>query len=616
MELRPGYRQTEVGVIPEDWDCAPIGSVARLESGHTPSKRKPSYWGGSVQWVSLHDTAGLDGREIEATAKTITEEGLNHSSARLLPPGTVVFSRTATVGKSTVIARSMATSQDFANYVCGPDLHNYFLVYLFRSMRRTWQRFMAGSIHNTIYMPVFKALRIALPPVTEQRAIAAALSDVDALLGGLERLIAKKRDLKQAAMQQLLAGQTRLPGFNGEWEVKRLGEIAKIQRGASPRPIDSPVWFDENSSIGWVRISDVTSSGIFLYATTQRLSPLGVKNSRPVASRSLIMSICATVGRPVITKIDVCIHDGFVVFDNLEANQLFLYYVLKAIEPDWSKQGQTGSQMNLNTGLINGTPIKLPPVAEQTAIAAVLSDMDAELSALEARRDKTRALKQGMMQELLTGRIRLVAASSNVVSVDFASIQKHAPSYPKSHNWQFNEAVVVAMLVKQFGSDQYPLGRKRCTKLGYLMHRHVERAAQGYLKKTAGPYNPAIKYKGPETIAQKNGYIRPHTSGKFSGFVAAGKIAEAEGYFDKWYGREVLAWLEQFRHQTNDELELLATVDMAIVDVKRVQAEADVAAVKSIILDHPEWKAKLEREIFSDANIARAIGRVTELFAE
>jgi type I restriction enzyme S subunit len=184
---------------------------------------------------------------------------------------------------------------------------------------------------------------------------------VDGLLGGLDRLIAKKRDLKQAAMQQLLTGQTRLPGFHGEWVVKRLGEIAKIQRGASPRPIDSPLWFDDTSPIGWVRISDVTRARMFLLETMQRLSPLGVKNSRPVATGSLIMSICATVGRPIITKIDVCIHDGFVVFDDLQADKFFVYYVLKWIEPDWSKHGQTGSQMNLNTGLINGTRIQLPP---------------------------------------------------------------------------------------------------------------------------------------------------------------------------------------------------------------------------------------------------------------
>jgi type I restriction enzyme S subunit len=408
MEVKPGYKQTEVGVIPEEWQCTRMSEIAKLESGHTPSKRQPSYWGGSIPWVSLFDTEGLQGREIFETAKMVTDEGLKNSSARLLPKGTVVFSRTATVGKTSVMGRDMATSQDFANYICGPKLHNHFLVYLFRSMGRTWKGLMAGSIHNTIYMPVFKALQIVLPPLPEQRAIAEALSDVDGLLGGLDRLIAKKRDLKQAAMQQLLTGQTRLPGFHGEWEVKRLGDVAKIQRGASPRPIDSPVWFDDSSPVGWVRISDVTRAGMFLLETTQRLSPLGVKHSRPVATGSLIMSICATVGRPIITQIDVCIHDGFVVFDNLEADQRFLYYVLKWIEPDWSKHGQTGSQMNLNTGLINGTRISLPPAAEQTAIAEVLSEMDGELGKLEERREKTRALKQAMMQELLTGRTRLI----------------------------------------------------------------------------------------------------------------------------------------------------------------------------------------------------------------
>ena len=120
------------------------------------------------------------------------------------------------------------------------------------------------------------------------------------------------------------------------------------------------------------------------------------------------MSICATVGRPVITQCDACIHDGFVVFENLRADQRFIYYVLKTIEPKWSSQGQTGSQMNLNTTLICGACLSFPPLPEQTAIAAVLSDMDAELEALAGRLAKARQIKQGMMQELLTGRIRLV----------------------------------------------------------------------------------------------------------------------------------------------------------------------------------------------------------------
>jgi type I restriction enzyme S subunit len=283
-----------------------------------------------------------------------------------------------------------------------------FQTFLSNGFQRILADNSSGSTAKGIQRRKFEKLCLPLPPLKEQEAIAEALTDVDALIAGLEKLIAKKRDLKQAAIQQLLTGHTRLPGFSGGWVEACLGDLARIQRGASPRPIESPVWFDDTSSVGWVRISDVTSAGMYLTETQQRLSPLGIQNSRPVDRGNLIMSICATVGRPVITEIDVCIHDGFVVFDKPQADKHFLYYVLKWIEPNWSKQGQTGSQMNLNTPLINGTKIMLPPSDEQKAIASALSEMDADLNAQESRLAKTRALKQGMMQELLTGRTRLV----------------------------------------------------------------------------------------------------------------------------------------------------------------------------------------------------------------
>ena len=170
-----------------------------------------------------------------------------------------------------------------------------------------------------------------------------------------------------------------------DWTTRTLGELSRsVTRGASPRPIDSPEWFDERSMIGWVRISDVTKSGRYLVETTQRLSDAGVRNSRFVPSGSLIMSICATVGRPIETRIDVCIHDGFVVFDRPAVDQSFLYYVLTELEPRWSSKGQTGSQMNLNTGLIKGTKIAIPSKEdEQRAIAAALSDVDALLAKLD-----------------------------------------------------------------------------------------------------------------------------------------------------------------------------------------------------------------------------------------
>lgn len=170
------------------------------------------------------------------------------------------------------------------------------------------------------------------------------------------------------------------------------------------------------------------------------------------------------------------------------------------------------------------------------------------------------------------------------------------------------------MLVRHFGSEQYPLGRRRFTKLSYLLHRHVENIAEGYLKKAAGPYNPAVKYKGPESIGNKNGYIRPYQRGQYSGFIAAGNIAEAEGYFAKWYGNDVLIWLEQFRHKSNDELGLITTVDMTMENLRKMGRFVNLDAIKDFIRSHPEWEAKLSQPIFSDTNITCAINICSHLF--
>jgi len=404
-EIPAGYKQTEAGVIPEEWDVRTIGETFKLING---CAFKPRDWRQNgtpiIRIQNLNDPDAPFNYSQAPVADTHRVEA-----------GDLLFAWSGTVGTS-FGARQWAGPSGVLNQHIFKVLMDeneitlqFALLVFFRveeDIARQAHGFKASFLH--IKKSDLVRVQLPIPPLHEQRTIAAALSDVDALLAKLDQLIAKKRDIKQAAMQQLLTGQSRLPGFQDEWEMKCLGELARIQRGASPRPIDSPIWFDENSAVGWVRISDVTCSGMFLNETTQRLSHLGINNSRPVAAGSLIMSICATVGRPIITQIDVCIHDGFVVFDDLAANQLFIYYVLKWIEPEWKKHGQTGSQMNLNTNLINGTAIKLPSFDEQSAIAELLSDMDAEITALEARRDKTRALMQGMMQELLTGRIRLV----------------------------------------------------------------------------------------------------------------------------------------------------------------------------------------------------------------
>jgi type I restriction enzyme, S subunit len=399
-----GYKQTEVGVIPNDWEVDTIGQSMRLING---CAFKPSDW--MEQGIPIIRIQNLNDSEAAfnyCSINTYIED------KHRLEPGDLVFAWSDTKGSS-FGARIWAGPSGVLNQhifkVIGDSTkltsHYSFLILLKvqEEIEKRAHGFKASFVHVKksdlvgVYLPI--------PPIAEQNLIARALSDTDALIESLEQLLAKKRQIKQGAMRELLHPQD-------GWIETQLGSLASISRGASPRPIDNPIWFDENSEIGWVRISDVTKSGIFLHETTQKLSLLGVKNSRLVSRNSLIMSICATVGRPIITAIDVCIHDGFVVFDSLQSDMRFMFYILKSLEDDWSKHGQTGSQMNLNTNLINGTRVSIPKSqAEQKAIAAILSDMDLEIGAIETKLTKARQLKQGMMHELLTGRIRLIERS-------------------------------------------------------------------------------------------------------------------------------------------------------------------------------------------------------------
>jgi type I restriction enzyme S subunit len=275
--------------------------------------------------------------------------------------------------------------------------------------QRTLQQATVGSTRQELSIGTLKQLRFRFPGKSEQKCIAAVLTDVDDLIATLERLIAKKQAIKYGMMQQLLTGKTRLPGFTAKWARARLGDVATVSRGASPRPIASPRWFSDSSSVGWVRISDLgRSDGMTLTSTTQRLSEEGIARSRFLPASTLILSIAATVGVPIITGIDTCIHDGFVAIERLRGvDQTYLLFVLRSLESELKAAGQTGSQANVNSAIVGNLSIWLPSEAEQAQISAVLRDAELELRILERRLQKAIRMKQGMMQQLLTGRTRL-----------------------------------------------------------------------------------------------------------------------------------------------------------------------------------------------------------------
>lgn len=398
------YKQTEGGLIPMDWSYQQLTDVARLESGHTPSRRQPSYWGGDIPWISLHDTGSLNDLEILATQQYISQAGLKNSSARLLPKGTVVLSRTATVGKATSMGREMATSQDFANYVCGPAVDSHFLVYLFRYMAPEWRKLMAGSIHNTVYMPTFKSLRVVLPPKREQESIAQALQDADALIESLEQLLAKKRKVKQGAMQELLSGQLRLHGFEGEWVKVAFGDVAEPRRE---------------------RVIPAQIAGTTLCVELEHIQPgTGCLQGVAFESKQAAIKTVFAKGDVLFGKLRAYLRKYWMAeFSGVCSTEIwalksrgklgsnaYLFYLVqqdKFIEAASSTYGTHMPRSDWN--VVSTLRIEIPEsIDEQNAVASILSDMDTEITALEARLTKARQLKQGMAQALLTGRIRLV----------------------------------------------------------------------------------------------------------------------------------------------------------------------------------------------------------------
>lgn len=212
--------------LPADWQLVTLSKVAKLESGHTPSRDKPDYWNGDIPWLSLADTGVLDALEVDQTSECVTAEGIANSSARVLPKDTVVFSRTATVGKASRMKRPMATSQDFANWICGPTLLPAYLVQVFRHMEREWDRLQEGSTHQTIYMPVFKKLQILLPPISEQQKIADFGEAFDLRIveeRNTRKMLIQNRD---ALAQELLSGRLRLPESIIARHCDRAGQAA------------------------------------------------------------------------------------------------------------------------------------------------------------------------------------------------------------------------------------------------------------------------------------------------------------------------------------------------------------------------------------------------------
>ena len=406
--VKAGYKQTEVGVIPEDWESRPLSSIGRFKNGI--NKGSEAFGHGSP-FVNLMDVFGVNSiKSCDGLGLVKTSDAEQETYDLKL--GDVIFIRSSVkpsgVGLTAVVEADLPKtvySGFLIRFRDGNALDIAFKKHCFYSEKFRSNLIAASTVsaNTNINQDNLKKLFIALPPTTaEQRAIAQALSDIDALLATLDQVIAKKRDLKQATMQQLLTGKTRLPGFSGEWEVKRLGDICELKMGRTPPRLNPAFW---GEGYVWLSIADLQSK--LVSSSKEQVTEAAAATMELIPKGTLLMSFKLSIGRLCFAGCDLFTNEAICSFNSLTANADYLYYALERV--DFSLYGkQAVKGYTLNKKSLKTVKVTLPTAAEQAAIAKVLSDMDAELSVLESRRDKTRNIKQAMMQELLTGKTRLV----------------------------------------------------------------------------------------------------------------------------------------------------------------------------------------------------------------
>ncbi len=407
-----GYKRTEMGVIPEEWDVTTLGEITTITTGNTPPTHDASNYGDEYLFVSPVDLGGA--KYVVKTEKMLSKKGF--AISQRFPADSILFvSIGSTIGKCGIAPTELTSNQQINAVLPSSSFLTNYLYYTICSVAPRIKALAGEQAVPIVNKTQFSETIIPLAPFSEQRAIAEALSDVDGLLGALEALIAKKRAVKQAAMQQLLTGKTRLPGFSGKWETKQLGEIVSFFKGSGLSKTDLSldgrrrcIHYGELFTVYGERITKVLHGtdrqGVFFRSIRNDvLMPTSDVTPNGLATASCILASDIIIGADVLV----------IRAPESVINGEFLAYAIKVHRDQVMRLVSGTTVFHLYGRDMANFTFSAPSVDEQTAIVAILSDMDAEIAALERCRDKARAIKQGMMQQLLTGRIRLINESRN-----------------------------------------------------------------------------------------------------------------------------------------------------------------------------------------------------------
>lgn len=436
-------KQTEIDsvadtLIPDDWEVKSLGEVATIVGGGTPSTLNSAYWNGDIQWFTPAELSDSK-KYVSKSERTITERGLKESSAKLLPKGTVLLTTRASIGITAILENPASTNQGFQSLIAKNNCCSEFLYYVIPLIKDEMLSRASGSTFAEISAKKLSTITFQLPPLPEQQRIAKALSDVDALISTTEKLIQKKKNIKQGAMQNLLTGKKRLPGFGpqtkfpaykqtelglipDDWEVKSLGEIFEF------RPNNTFTRDCLNDSKGKyqnVHYGDVLIKYPSILDCSKETIPfinegINVKFSKyGIVEGDIIIADTAedeTVGKVVEVfnlgekKIVSGLHTFLCrkITDDFAPKWLG-YFMNQPIFHNQLLPFITGTKVSaISRTAIQNVKVLIPSKEEQTAIANVLSSMDKEIETLNTKLEKYRNLKTAMMQQLLTGKIRLV----------------------------------------------------------------------------------------------------------------------------------------------------------------------------------------------------------------
>lgn len=388
--------------LPLGWKETLLDAVVERSSGHTPDKNISEYWNGNIPWISLKDTKRLDMLYIEETEDYTTEKGIAHSSAVLLPEGTVVISRDATIGKVGIMNRPMATSQHFINYVCSKELDKHYLYYYLMGQRKRFEKVANGSTIKTIGLKYFEKLKIILPPIEEQRKVACVLLVWDRTIEIKEKLLEQRRLQKKCLMERLLTGKARLPNFQDKWLELPLGILLKERKEIGYSGLELLSITAQNGVVKRAEIDKVDTSSEDK-SKYKRICPMDIgyntmrmwQGVSGFSKYEGIVSPAYTVLKPT-EKVDTYF-------------MAYLFKLPKTINLFWRhSQGLVDDTLSIKYDSLKKIRVRIPSeIEEQTAIAEVLRSADGGLDILQNEITQLKLQKKGLMQLLLTGKVRV-----------------------------------------------------------------------------------------------------------------------------------------------------------------------------------------------------------------